>query len=55
MTKRQEMTKKWQKMKKNEENNTFHIYYVILQYQNIINTSGDFCPILSRSQNIVQS
>ena len=40
-------------MKKNEKNNIFHIYFVISQYNNITNPSGDFCPILSRSQNIV--
>ena len=46
--------KKWQEMTKNEKNDIFYIYYVILQYYKMINPSGDFCPILSRSQNIVQ-
>ena len=45
--------KKWQEMTKNEKNDIFYIYYVILQYYKMINPSGDFCPILSRSQNIV--
>ena len=41
------------KLKKNEKNNIFHIYHIVLQCYNIINPSADFCPILSRSQNIV--
>ena len=41
-------------MTKNEKNDIFYIYYVILQYYKMINPSGDFCPILSRSQNIVR-
>ena len=47
--------KKRQEMTENEKNDISYIYYVILQYYKMINPSGDFCPILSRFQNIVQA
>ena len=35
------------------KNYIFHIDYLFLQYYDTVNHSNDFCPILSRSQNIV--
>ena len=41
------------RMTKNDKNNIFHIFFIILQYYNMRYPSDDFCPILSRSQNTV--
>ena len=35
------------------KNNVFHDYFVFLQHYDSVNHSDDFCPVLSRSQNIV--
>ena len=41
------------RMTKNDKNNIFHIFFIILQCYNMRYPSDDFCPILSRSQNTV--